>query len=279
MWKTCLGENGFIAKRLYGYDISVDQVLDHAEEMNYDGVELHPGFDPFPKADDSAAIVAFLKKFAARGLRVAGIQAPIHGLRAFAPDREERMAFAKAACALIDLGCRLGAEQIGFWPAGRQKDLSDDQIVERLAETFQPIAEHAGRRGVMTTIEPEPVQIDYTYEIASRIVKTVGSPNFKFLFDCAHAEVLTANALEAARRFAGQYGHVHFCDSNGKTLDLEGCSRTSAHLAAGDGRLDLPAILRAFKETGYDRWLQVDMWENPDPFRCSRLTKRVVDKA
>ncbi len=62
MWETCLGTNGFIARKLYGYDYSPEEILDHAQEMEYDGIEVHSQFDPFPNQDDDVAITIYAFK-------------------------------------------------------------------------------------------------------------------------------------------------------------------------------------------------------------------------
>ncbi len=212
-----------------------------------------------------------------RGMIVAGTQASVAAGVAFSDSPEERAAWSEAAMAQVNLCHKLGGVQCGFWPAGRQLDLPDDVIVSRLADVFKPVAEWAEEPGIMTTIEPEPVQIDYTYEIAEKIVDAVGSDYFKIILDCSHAEVMTPGALDAVTEYAGKIGHIHFCDSDGTTLMMEGGSHSSKHLAAGDGHLDLAAILKALGETGYDRWLQIDVWEHLDPIRCSQVTKQFVD--
>ena len=279
MWQLCLGQNGFISKRIYGYDFSPEDVLDHAAEMGYDGIELHHALDPYPEPTDDAAIRKHAEKVTSRGMIVAGIQARVAHGKILSDDPEERAAWSKAAIGQVDLCHKLGGIQCGFWPAGRQPTLPDDAIVSRLADALRPVAERAEELGIMTTIEPEPVQVDYSYEIAVQIMDAVGSRHFKMILDCSHAEVLTRSALGAVRKYADKVGHVHFCDSDGTSLICEGGSQSSKHLAAGDGNLDLPAILRTLKETGYDRWLQIDVWENPDPIRCSLVTKQFVDAA
>jgi sugar phosphate isomerase/epimerase len=277
MWKLCLGQNGFISKRLYGYDFSPEDILDHAAEMGYDGVELHHALDPYPEPTDDVAIRKHAEKATSRGLAVVGIQARVAQGQIFSDNPRERAAWTRAAIAQVDLCHKLGGVQCGFWPAGRQPDLPDDVIVSRLSDALKPVAEQAEKLRIMTTVEPEPVQIDYSYEIAEQIVDAVDSDYFRIILDCSHAEVMTGSAIEAVKKYAGKIGHIHFCDSDGTTLIREGGSQSSKHLAAGDGHLDLPAILRALKETGYDRWLQIDVWENPDPIRCSRVTKQFVD--
>ena len=114
----------------------------------------------------------------------------------------------------------------------------------------------------MITIEPEPVQIDYSYEIAVQIADTVGSSHFQFIYDCAHAEVMAGDTLEDPTQFGHYIGHVHFCDSDGTVQCKDGASQTSKHLAAGNGTLDLVDILKTLHKTAYDRWLQIDVWEN-----------------
>ena len=277
MWKICLGQNGFISNQLYGYNIPPETVLDHAAEMGYDGIELHAALDPFPDPADDAAIRKHREKVTSRGMIVAGIQASVAAGVPFSDNPEERAAWSESAIDQVVLCHKLGGVQCGFWPAGRQPDLPDDVIVSRLVDTFKPVAERAEELGIMTTIEPEPVQIDYTYEIAEKIVDAVGSEYFRIILDCSHAEVMTPGALDAVTRYAGKIGHIHFCDSDGTTLVMDGGSHSSKHLAAGDGHLDLAAIMKALDETGYDRWLQIDVWEHPDPIRCSQVTKQFVD--
>ena len=276
MWKICLGANGFLAGKLHGYAVTFDQFLDHAAEQGYDGVELHPGLSLFPTPDYQGGVRGLREKVFAKGLQVAGIQACVTEGRVASSERGERVVYSKSCIRQVELCQALGGDQCGFWPAGRQPDLSDGQIIERLVEVFRPVAARARELGVMTTIEPEPVQIDYTYEIGAAIVAAIGSSNFRIIYDCAHAEVMTGDALAAVRRYAGKFGHVHFCDADGTVRDRPGASNTSTHLAAGEGRLDLPAILEALADTGYDRWLQIDVWEHPEPFRCSRETLAAV---
>lgn len=277
MWKTCLRTNGFIAQQLYGYDYSPEEVLDHAQEMEYDGIEVHSRFEPFPNQADEVAITIYAEKITSRGMEVAGIQARITEGKIFSEQSEERKAWTQSAINQVEFCHKLGGVQCGFWPAGRQPNLPDQVLVSRLSEALIPVAKRAEQLNIMTTIEPEPVQIDYSYEIAAQIVDAVGSSHFQFIYDCAHAEVMVGDALKAATQFGRYIGHVHFCDSDGTAQCQEGASQTSTHLAAGDGVLDLPAILKALHQTGYDRWLQVDVWENPNPIDCSRRTKLFVD--
>ena len=226
MWKLCLGTNGFIANELYGYNLSPDEVLDHAAEVGYDGIEVHHRFDPFPHSTDDVGISAYAKKITSRGMVIAGIQARVTEGSIFSADVAERKAWSQSAIKQVEFCHKLGGTQCGFWPAGRQLDLPDDILVSRLSDALKPVAERAEQLGVMTTIDPEPVQIDYNYDISVQIVNAVASDNLKLIYDCAHAQVLAGDALGAVTKFAKYIGHVHFCDSAGTPLNEAGASMT-----------------------------------------------------
>ena len=90
MWKTCLGTNGFIAQKLYGYNHSPGEVLNHAQEMEYDGIEVHNRFEAFPDPVDDIAIATYAAKITFRGMEVAGIQAKITEGKIFSEHPEDR---------------------------------------------------------------------------------------------------------------------------------------------------------------------------------------------
>ena len=205
------------------------------------------------------------------------IQAQITGGKIFSEHPEERKAWTQNAIDQVEFCHKLGGVQCEFWTVARQLDLPDQVLIPRLSEALISVAETAKKLNIMITIAPEPAQIDYSDEIAAQIVDTVGSSHFQFIYDCAHAEVMVGDALEALTQFENYIGHVHFCDSDGTVRCEDGASQTLKHLATGNETLDLANMLKTLHKTGYDRWLQVDIWENPNPIDCSRRTKLFVD--
>lgn len=61
---------------------------------------------------------------------------------------------------------------------------------------------------------------------------------------------------------------MHLADNDRKTLDMPGSSRSSKHLIFGDGELKLERIIPTLVQIGYEGWIQIDMWEHPEPLRC-----------
>ena len=127
-------------------------------------------------------------------------------------------------------------------------------------------------------METEPTESFCNLTIAETVIDEVNQPNFKLLFDFAHIDVLTnGSPLKALRQFRGKIGHIHLADNNGTrwTSSKEGMS--SKHLMIGEGNLNIKEILEELRNMDYDGWIQIDVWQNPDPFQCSEVNKIVVD--
>ncbi len=52
---------------------------------------------------------------------------------------------------------------------------------------------------------------------------------------------------------------------------------SSKHLVIGEGNINFKEILKDLKEDDYDGWIEIDVWQNPDPFQCSLVNKTVID--
>ncbi len=279
VWQVCLGLNGFISSRLYGYNISVDQILDHAVRIGCDGVELHSALDPYPEdMSDISQVDRFREKYRRRGLKIAGIQTFVPAASGAAEEVAIREAYADGVSKQIDFCKTIGARVAGVWPGGRIPEISDDEIISRLVDTFKRCVKKAEDNDILICMEPEPVQVDYSYEIAKAVVEEIDSSHFKIIFDFSHANVITKDPLGAIKEFEGKIGHVHLTDNDGKTCELPGSSHSSNHLEIGKGNLDIKRILEALRDSGYDEWIQVDVWENPDPLKCSERNKRLLDE-
>ncbi len=278
-WKLALGENGFVSGDMWGYQITCDEILRHAAELGYEGIELMNAIEPFPDPEDEQAVQRLRERYERLGLKIIGLQcAPRRG-RAISPDPRERRAYAQEIIRHLRLVKALGGEYAGVWPGGRRPDLPDEVIVRRLADVFRQVAPVAEELGIKFTIEPEPVQIDYNYDIALRIIEATGSPMFGVIYDPTHAATTSGgDPLGVLERVGKRIFHVHFADSDGTQLVHNGRVHSSKHLAAGEGNLDLRAILRKLKQVGYRGWIQVDMWQNPTPLESSRKTKAFLDK-
>jgi len=288
MWKVCLGLNGWMSGKndmgIYEYSYSIEEILDHAVEMEYDGIELsNISADPYPKdLKDLDQIEKFKKKYTSRNLKIAGIQSriPRTGL---SPDENERMACAQALLDNVIFAKALDADFVGTWPSPRHSELSDWVVSQRLIDTFKKFFGRVEEEGIElgkinVVVETEPVESFYNLTIAETVIDEVNHPNFKLLFDFAHINVLTnGNPLKALRQFKGKIGHIHLADNDGTRWTSSNFGMSSKHLMIGEGNLNIKEMLEDLQDKGYEGWIQIDVWQNPDPFQCSKVNKIVVD--
>jgi len=288
MLKVCLGTNGWLAGKndmgIYNYNYSIEEILDHAVENGYSGIEIsNISSDPYPdNLRDLSKIKEFVEKYNYRNLKIAGIQANIPRTGA-SENEDQREEFASRLLENVIFAKTLEADYVGVWPAPKQPDVNDWIVCQRLIASFKKFFKkleeskiELGTMGIV--VETEPVESFCNLTIAETVINEIGSPNLKLLYDFAHINVLTnGNPIKAIRQFKGKIGHVHLADNDGTTWTSSKDGMSSKHLMIGEGNLNIREILENLIDTGYNNWIQIDVWQNPDPFQCSKINKIVVD--
>jgi len=115
-------------------------------------------------------------------------------------------------------------------------------------------AARAQKRGVCMCIEPLNRFETYflnTLEDAGRLVREVGSPNVKIHFDTFHSNIEEKHPAEALGAIARELGHVHISEND--------------RGIPGTGHVDWKGILKVLKEIGYDDWLTIESFAQPEP--------------
>lgn len=288
MFNICLGLNGWAAGKndmgIYEYEYSIEKILDSAVDDGYDGIELaNISPDPYPEnLRDIIKISEFREKYNSRNLRIAGIQALTPRTGA-SENEQERDEFASRLLDNVVFAKILEADFVGVWPAPRQPTLNDHIVSQRLIDSFKKfftkLEENKIDLGEMNiVVETEPVESLYNLTIAETVLEGANSPNLKLLFDFAHINVLTGSKLlRALKQFKGKIGHIHLTDNDGTRWASSKEGMSSKHLMIGEGDLNIKEILKSLIENQYKGWIQIDVWQNPYPFQCSKVNKIVVD--
>ncbi|OIP74896.1 MAG: hypothetical protein COZ07_08325 [Candidatus Infernicultor aquiphilus] len=289
MWKICLGINGWSAGKndlgIYEFHDPIELILDHAVEMKYDGVEIVDlSIDPYPSnLRDINEINKFKKKYFSRNLKIAGVQAKILRWGANA-DEGKRMLCAKSIVDNVIFAKELGADYLAIWPDEKQADINDWVVAQRILDTLRKTfnllqEENINLENLNIVEETEPVECFSNLTIAKTVVNDINNPNFKILFDTAHINLLSNGGyIRKIKEFKGKIGHIHLADNDGTRWNSSKTLGTSSkHLIIGEGDINIMEILGALKDTNYTGWIQIDCWQNPNPFRCSEVNKKVVD--
>jgi len=286
LWKTAIGLNGFgSSERAFGKKYELDEILKFARDEGFDGVEWWPFHGPYPDPGDAAAIRALRSKVEGFGLRIFSVQTAPRGANPVSADRAVREKYSELLKAQIDLAKKLGGEAAGMWPPplAAAKDASEDEIVERLAESLRPAVRHATDQGMILAIEGEPPLVINSPARYKKLLAAPGMKELKVIFDPSHFDLLTGGKLRPDILLedlgVSRIGYVQLTDGDGTLLKRpDGTVGTSKHLAAGDGKYDMGRLLGMLHKGGFRGWIQMDTWETEDPFRASRRGREAVSR-
>lgn len=137
----------------------------------------------------------------------------------------------------------------------KQRDLlpgvSHEEADDYAAEVFSAIMPAIGSFGVDLCLEPlAPSETNYlnTCDQANALIARVGHPNLKLHMDVKAQSGETGRTVpELIRLHAGTAGHFHAQDTN-----LRG---------PGMGEVDFKPIFEALVDSGYDRWVSVEVFD------------------
>jgi len=125
---------------------------------------------------------------------------------------------------------------------------------DRVVEGFQHIARRAGDLGITLCIEPLNRFETYflnTQADAAHLVEAIGEPNVRIHYDTFHANIEETDPVKALRALGAQVGHVHISENDRGT--------------PGNGHVDWRGTLLALKEIGYEGWLTIESFAQPEP--------------
>jgi len=277
-YKTAMGLNGFgWAHVIYGMPYDFNRILKHAQKLGFDAVELFGMPAPYPTRRQD--VKALRRRVEDHGLRIAGIQSLPGGLgnghpgSAYSLCRNDYVEFIKRS---LDLAGQLGCDCMGVWAGELFGNGPNRQTVGYLIETYARCAELAQAARLPLCLEAEPVQQVNTPAVWFAILRGIQSPYMRALCDFAHVNVLSKKRpLELLKKLQPYVGHTHLCGNDGTCTKHE--SRSSRHLPLGEGSMDWKRMLTQLLDGGYDRWLDVDVWEHPDPFAATQKSNRALD--
>ncbi len=190
-----------------------------AAAAGFDAVECHWPYDEDPDAVNAALAETGLPMLGLNTRK--GDREGDFGLAAM-PDREDE---ARAAIEeAFDYGARIGAAAVHVM-AGRAAG------IEGAAETYRRnlsrACDLAAERGMSVLIEPLNERDATGYfligiETAAAIVRELGRPELRIMFDCYHVQVSQGDVLRRFEAHAGLVGHVQFAAAPSRAEPDEG---------------------------------------------------------
>lgn len=163
--------------------------------------------------------------------------------------RGRRIDFLRGA---ITLARELGSDAVSFW-SGQPDDANtpEEELLARLVDSCQRLAEEAARQGVRLAFEPEPGMFIDTMARFAELHRRVDHPAFGLTLDVGHLHCLGEEPItDHIHRWRTWLWNVHIEDMRRGTHD---------HLFFGEGEMDFPPILAALVEAGYEGGLHVEL--------------------
>lgn len=154
-------------------------------------------------------------------------------------------AFLEGVKRSCELARRLHALNLIVVSGDTRKDVDRKAQADAIAAALDRAGEIAARAKVDLVLEPLNTRVDHpgyfldsTLE-ALDIVRAVGRPNVKLLYDLYHSTVMGEDAHEVLAAARGLVGHVHIADAPGRH-------------EPGTGAIDWRRELEALRASGYD---------------------------
>ena len=175
--------------------------------------------------------------------------------------RARRQAYLRRAC---DLGGLLGAEAVSFWAGVPAAGVDRAEARTWVVDGVRALVETHGGRPYALAVEPEPGMLVEDCDDWAGLHADV--PGIALALDTGHCVVSGAyEPQDAVRRFAVHLG----------TVAVEGMARgVHEHLPLDEGDVDLPAVLTALREVGYDRLLTLEL--SRDSHRAHEMVPRAL---
>jgi len=151
----------------------------------------------------------------------------------------------------------LGAKGIIIAAGQTLPDLSHKAQHESLITGLKEAAKLVKGTGINILLEPLNTLVDHVgYFLDSSlkafdIIRDVGSPNVKVLFDIYHQQVSEGNLIANITNNIDLIGHFHIAGNPG---------RGEPYL----GEINYPQVLKAIAEAGYDRYVGLEYWPKGD---------------
>lgn len=159
---------------------------------------------------------------------------------------------------------------------GFREDIPDDVGLTNCVNAYKQVVGYAEKKKVNLCLEMLNSRVavemkghpgyqgDHT-EYCVEIIRRVGSPRLKLLFDVYHVQVMDGDVMTRIRQYKDLIGHYHTAGNPGRgELDDR-------------QEINYPAVMRAIVETGYNGYVGQEFVPTRDPVQSLTEAVRLCD--
>jgi hydroxypyruvate isomerase len=179
--------------------------------------------------------------------------------------------FLAAARAQMNAARTLGSPQINLKSGNRRDDLPRSAQHNASVENLKRAADLAAANGIQIVIEPiDPLENPQMYltsvSEAFDIVRAVGSPQVRVLYDFYHEQRAQGNLLEKLEQNFDLVGLVHIADVPGRH-------------EPGTGEINYANIYRKLAQLKYDKFITMEFYPSQEPVATLRKARLEAQEA
>ncbi len=238
----------------------LEESLKKAAALGFDGVELFTGSG----ADLDEGYLRKQLDYYGLGLAAVGTGAGkvIHGLTLTDPDPNIRQKAIAFISEMILFGAHFGAPAIiGSMQGNVLPGSNREETMERLFHGLEILQKKASDEGVTLIYEPlnrYETNLLNTLKAGIEFLKKNDLKNVRLLADLFHMNIEEDSLTEIILESGNYIGHVHFADSNRKSM--------------GFGHTNMQPIAAALKEINYAGYVSAEAFPWPDPDAAAAQT-------
>jgi sugar phosphate isomerase/epimerase len=239
-------------------DYPLEQAMDMFREAGFNSLEMW--VHHLKKCRTPELRKRFSCEAAARGTAMAGLNVVGEAyFQPFGTDREME-ATIEGLRADMEFALSLGTRDVLIWegraPAGTSERMWTDQLLPRLVEVLKAAVDFAKPHNVRFLVEPHPFTVGMSDLFLQRLCDSLDPNHFGITYDFCHYGVGRPDSyLQAIRNLGHRIRHLHYSDTDQITSEL--------HFPPGTGKLNIPAILSAFRDIGYQGTMTLDLYGYP----------------
>jgi hydroxypyruvate isomerase len=151
----------------------------------------------------------------------------------------------------LALAKKLNCQHLVGLTGNERSDISREQQTENVITCLKRLAPIAEENKVFLVVEALNPLVDHKGYFLTRtdqtmaILKAVGSPNVKMLFDIYHQQITEGNVIRNIKENIDSIGHFHVADNPGRK-------------EPGTGELNYTNIFKAISDSGYKHFVALE---------------------
>jgi len=244
----------------------LEEVIRRLSAIGYDGIEIGcaapHAWPSYLSTERRRALRTMMEEHNLPAVSLLPAPGGGPGVNPASPLVEERAFTVDHYKEVVDLAADLGAGIVLYIAGWQIYGASRVDCWKWSAESLRQIGSHAADRGITIAIEPTSADSNLldTADHALEMMREIGLPNVRVMFDTFHALYRNEVSADYVRRMGPDLAHVHFAD-----IDRS---------APGDGVIDWAGVLIALKDIDFQGHVTMEIGFNKRSADPDALARR-----